>query len=101
MSMGLHKITTDHSRHVALYVASHRHDAAAAKGEPVTLTVETIVDTFGIGRLPENYAVIATASQPATVSVSFKSRRGFTLTVSPLKASQTLSDGAVDVIVSG
>jgi hypothetical protein len=65
-------------------------NAGAAEGASVTVTVSGL-------SLPSVYAVHATPSQPAVVSVGSKTNSGFTLTLSPLSSNETLSAGTIDI----
>jgi hypothetical protein len=64
---------------------------AAAEGASATVAISGLT-------LPASYAVHATPSQPAIVSVSAKTFSGFTLTLTPISSTETLSAGTVDVI---
>jgi hypothetical protein len=67
-------------------------NAGAAEGASVPVTVSGLT-------LPAIYAVHATPSQPAIVSVSAKTFSGFTLTLTPTSATETLGAGSVDITV--
>jgi hypothetical protein len=67
---------------------------SAAEGASATVTVSGLI-------LPAVYGVQATPSQPAIVSVSAKTFSGFTLTLTPVSSTETLSAGSVDIVVFG
>jgi hypothetical protein len=68
--------------------------AAAGAGNSVQVTVSGLT-------LPAIFAVEATPSQPAIVSVGSKTNSGFIVTLTPPSSSITLAAGSVDVMVFG
>ncbi|PRF55333.1 hypothetical protein [Burkholderia multivorans] len=50
--------------------------------------------------LPPNYAVSVNPGQDATWFVSAKTQSGFTVTLNPRLAANTLAAGAIDVIIT-
>ena len=54
-------------------------NAAGSGDEPVVVTISNLVDQFGTGLLPANYAVAVSPSQACAVSISSKTTSGFDL----------------------
>jgi len=57
------------------------------------------VPLTGFDDLPANYAVLVNPGQDATWYVSAKSATGFTVTLTPRLAANTLAAGSFDVVV--
>lgn len=66
--------------------------AGSGAGAAVTTTISGL-------SLPASYSVSATANQAAAVSVTNKSYTGFSVTLTPLSSSATLSSGTFDALV--
>ena len=67
----------------------------------MSVTINNLVDQFGTGRLPSNFAVVVTPSQACFWSVTNKSASGFTVTLTPVNSSTTLAAGTFDFVVVG
>ena len=66
-------------------------------GAAVTLTVNaTLIPGL---KLPPKYSVFATANQDAVINVTGKTAAGFTVTLLPRLAANTLAVGTVDLLV--
>jgi hypothetical protein len=79
--------------------ANIANPAGSGAGASVSVTINNLVDQFGTGRLPNNYAVTVTPSQACASSVTNKNNSGFTVTLTPL--SGTLAAGTFDFVVVG
>ncbi len=75
--------------------------AGGSAGASVSVTINNLVDQFGTGRLPSNFAVVVTPSQACFWSVTNKSASGFTVTLTPVNSSTTLAAGTFDFVVVG
>ena len=64
--------------------------AGGGAGQSVTVTVS------GLSGLPANYGVLVNPGQDATWFVSSKTSTGFTITLNPRLAANTLASGTVD-----
>jgi hypothetical protein len=71
--------------------------AGGAEGDAVTTPI-AFVDQYGVGVLPEDYAVTVTPNQVAFASVTNKTAAGFDVTLTPL-AGATLAAGSFDLAV--
>lgn len=67
--------------------------AGSGAGAAVTLNVT------GLSNLPAHYGVVVNPQQDATWLVSGKSPSGFTVTLNPRLAANTLAAGAVDILI--
>ncbi|AJX59247.1 hypothetical protein AQ938_06925 [Burkholderia pseudomallei] len=67
--------------------------AGAGAGAAVTVAVTGL-------SLPPNYAVAVNPGQDATWFVSAKTQSGFTVTLNPRLAANTLTAGTIDVIIT-
>lgn len=73
--------------------------AGGGAGAAVTLTVNaTLIPGLS---LPANYEVHVTPNQDAVAYVTAKTAEGFTVTLNPRLAANTLAAGTVDILVIG
>lgn len=75
--------------------ASGVANASGAAGAAVTVAVT------GLKGLPANYVVIVNPGQDATWFVSGKTATGFTITLTPRLAANSLSAGSIDWFLVG
>jgi hypothetical protein len=84
--------------------ANIANPAGSGAGASVSVTINNLVDQFGTGRLPNNYAVSIAPSQACFWSVTNKTNAGFTVTLTPPSpggVNATLAAGTFDFIVVG
>lgn len=67
--------------------------AGSGAGAAVTVPISGL-------KLPPNYAVAVNPGQDATWFVSAKTQSGFTVTLNPRLAANTLAAGTIDVIIT-
>jgi hypothetical protein len=77
-------------------------NTAGTGGSNVTISsAASFQDGFGVGTLPNDYAVMVLPNQPAMASVTGKTTSGFSVVLTPPTASATLAAGVMDIIVLG
>ena len=83
-------------------VLSNVANAGGTAGANVTVSLATsFQDGYGVGTLPNDYAVMVLPSAPAIASVTGKTTSGFSVVLTPATASATIVAGSFDVVVLG
>lgn len=78
-------------------IIAHKAAVANVVGASAGASVATVVS--GFTELPASYAVVVTPNQDAVAYVTAKSNTGFTVTLNPRLAANTLAAGTFDVVV--
>ncbi len=100
--LGVNILTNNQAIPTTIAAESNIANAAGGSaGASVSVTINNLVDQFGTGRLPSNFAVVVTPSQACFWSVTNKSASGFTVTLTPVNSSTTLAAGTFDFVVVG
>jgi hypothetical protein len=100
--LGVNIFTNNQAAATTIAAESNIANAAGSgAGASVSVTIGNLVDQYGTGRLPNNFAVAITPSQACFWSVSNKTNAGFTVTLTPTTSGTTLVAGTFDFIVVG
>jgi hypothetical protein len=100
--LGVSVVTNNQAAPITIAAeASFANAAGSGAGASVSVTINNLVDQYGTGRLPNNYAVSVAPSQACFWSVSNKTNAGFTVTLTPTTSGTTLAAGTFDFIIVG
>jgi hypothetical protein len=103
MAISQRKLVTSQGHNLTSFTTLNRtYSAGGGAGQTVSVDMTSFYqDNYGNGLLPTlgRYCVNVSPSTPAIPSISNKGNSGFTITLSPISPTATISAGVFDCVV--